>query len=366
MWGMNIQRQVGKDWVVTAEYDGIKGVHQLMHVQSEWSLNNVPLNYYQLGTHLNDQVPNPFNNQSQSFTGAPTVALSQLLGLSPQYGGTNSTTPGQVTWGKSFANFVNLQAQSRNYRGLELLASYAIRKTLTDAASSDINSSGLSYGVLQNPHNLMEGYGVSPSEMPQAMKLNYSYDLPVGRGRQFLSTPSGVSGNVLDAIVGGWAVAGITTWNAKGTPVQVPTVDGGNQVPGAALRWGFLNNQFKKHGVSDEDALVINGAWANSTGAGVLNASSLSRTADYSLANSPVYFANLRNPGAFYTDASILKKFYMNDDKTRNFELRLEAQNILNHPVFGNIIADPDSPTFGGINGKTGQRVMQAGLRFFF
>jgi hypothetical protein len=46
--------------------------------------------------------------------------------------------------------------------------------------------------------------------------------------------------------------------------------------------------------------------------------------------------------------------------------LRLEAQNILNHPVFGNIIADPDSPTFGGINGKTGQRVMQAGLRFFF
>jgi hypothetical protein len=46
--------------------------------------------------------------------------------------------------------------------------------------------------------------------------------------------------------------------------------------------------------------------------------------------------------------------------------LRLEAQNIFNHPVFGSIIADPYSPTFGGINGKTGQRVMQAGVRFFF
>jgi hypothetical protein len=366
MWGLNIQRQLGKDWVATVEYDGIKGVHQLMHVQSEWSLNNVPLNYYQLAAHLNDQVPNPFNNQSQSFTGEPTVALSQLLGLSPQYGGTNSTTPGQVSWGKSFANFANFQIQSRNFQGLELLASYAIRKTLTDAASSDINSQGLAYGLLQNPHNLMEGYGVSPSELPQTMKLNYSYDLPFGRGRRFLSTPSGVGGHVLDEVAGGWALAGISTWNVKGAPLQVPTVDGGNQVPGAALRWGFLNTNFRKSGVSYKDALVINGAWASSTGAGVLNAASFSRTPDYSLANSPVYFANLRNPGGFYTDASILKKFYLGDDKTRNFELRLEAQNILNHPVFGGIIADPDNPNFGGINGKTGQRVMQAGLRFFF
>jgi hypothetical protein len=171
---------------------------------------------------------------------------------------------------------------------------------------------------------------------------------------------------VLDEVAGGWALAGISTWNVKGAPLQVPTVDGGNQVPGAALRWGFLNTNFRKSGVSYKDALVINGAWASSTGAGVLNAASFSRTPDYSLANSPVYFANLRNPGGFYTDASILKKFYLGDDKTRNFELRLEAQNILNHPVFGGIIADPDNPNFGGINGKTGQRVMQAGLRFFF
>jgi hypothetical protein len=365
MWGLNIQRQIGKDWVLTGEYDGIRGIHQLMHVNGEWSLNNVPLNYYQLKAHLNDQVPNPFVNQSQSFTGETTVALSQLLGLSPQYGGTNSTTPGQVTWGRSLANFANFQIQSRNFNGLELLASYAIRKTLTNAASTDINNNGLSYGVLQNPHNLMEGYSVSPSEMPQTMKLNYSYDLPFGHGRQFLNQINGVSGRITDALVGGWAVAGITTWNVKGTPVQVPTVDGGQQVPGAALRWSFLNKNFRKSGVSYKDALVINGAFA-STATGVLNASSFERTPDYSLANSPVFFANLRNPGGFYTDASILKKFYLSDDKTRNFELRLEAQNILNHPVFGSIIADPDSPTFGGINGKTGQRVMQAGARFFF
>ena len=73
-----------------------------------------------------------------------------------------------------------------------------------------------------------------------------------------------------------------------------------------------------------------------------------------------------RNPGEFTTDTSILKRFYLSDSKSRYFEARLEALNILNHPNFGSIIRDPDSPNFGGIDGKTGQRVMQIGVRFFF
>jgi hypothetical protein len=365
MWGLSIQREVGKNWVATGEYQGIRGVHLLTNVWG-WSLNNIPPQYYALGAHLNDQVPDPFYGQSQIFSAEPTVSLSQLLGLSPQYGGTNSTSPGETTWGKSISNFANFQIQSRNYHGLELLASYAIRKTLTNASSTDIHVSSPVSGGLQNPHNLMEGYGPALYELPQTMKVNYSYDLPFGAGREWLNHPEGIGGHVLDAVAGGWAVAGISTWNPKGTPVLVPDVDGSNTAPGASVRWSLANNSYKRSGASLSDALVINGAFANTTGQGVLNANSFTRTADYSFGNTPVMFRNLRNPGGFYTDASILKKFYMGEDKARNFELRLEAQNILNHPVYGNIIADPDSPVFGGINGKTGQRVMQAGLRFFF
>ncbi len=365
MWGLSVQRQLTPNWAFTAEYLGVKGVHLLTNIFG-WSLNNVPLQYYQLGTHLSDQVPNPFYGQSANFSAEPTVSLSQLLGLSPQYAGTNSTSPGQATWGKSFSNFANFQIQSRNYHGLELLAAYSIRKTLTNTGSTDIHVYGATSGQLQNPHNLMEGYSVSPAEVPSTFKLNYSYDLPLGRGRQWLTAPQGVGQHVLDAVAGGWSVAGISTYSPHGTPVQVPTVDGGNQAPGAALRWSFASRNFKNPNVPYKDALVINGAWAAITNAGVLNPAAFVRTPDFSLANSPVFFANLRNPGSFTTDASILKKFYMGENQARYFEARLEALNILNHPVFGNIIADPDSPTFGGINGKTGQRVMQAGVRFFF
>ncbi len=365
MWGMGIQRQLGPNWALTAEYQGIRGIHLLTNVWG-WSLNNIPPAYYQLGAHLNDPVPNPFYGQSQIFSAEPTVSLSQLLGLSPQYGGTNSTSPGETTWGKSFSNFANFQIQSRSYHGLELLASYAIRKTLTNASSTDIHVSSPVSGGLQNPHNLMEGYGPALYELPQTMKVNYSYDLPFGRGRQWLNQPDGISGHLLDAVAGGWAVAGISTWNPKGTPVLVPTVDGGNTAPGASIRWSLVNDSYKRSGASYTNALVVNGAFVNTSGQGVLNASSFLRTPNYTFGNTPVMFRNLRNPGGFYTDASILKQFYPTGDKTRYLELRLEALNILNHPVFGNLIADPDSPTFGGINGKTGERVMQAGARFFF
>jgi hypothetical protein len=365
MWGIAVQRQLSPNWAFTAEYLGVKGVHLVTNVWN-WSLNNVPLSYYQLGTHLFDQVPNPFYGQSQTFSAEPTVQLSQLLGLSPQYNGNTSTTPGQATWGKSFSHFANFQVQSRNYHGLELLAAWSIRKTLTNTGSTDIHVFGATAGALQNPHNLMEGYGVSPAEMPSTFKLNYSYDLPLGRGRSWLGAPQGVGEHIIDAVAGGWALAGITTWSPRGTPVQVPGVDGGNQVPGAALRWSFANKNFKRSGANYSDALAVNGAFVNSAGQGILNAAAFERTPDFSLSNSPVFFPNLRNPGVFTTDASILKKFYLNDNKARYFEARLEALNILNHPVFGKVIADPDSPVFGGIDGKTGVRIMQIGVRFFF
>ena len=222
-WDASVQRQVGKSWVATADYTGVRGIHLLMPVWG-WSLNNIPLQYYSLGPSLeaanmsfNSQVPNPFYNQSQTFASEPTLPVSQLLGLSPQY---SSATPGQATWGRSLANFLNLQIQSRVYHGLTLLASYNIRKTLTNTWGKDIQHGGpAGSGFLQNPHNLMEAYGVAGYEMPRTLLLNYSYELPFGHGRQFMSQGEGLGYKVLNQVVGGWNITGVTTWNPKGHPL---------------------------------------------------------------------------------------------------------------------------------------------------
>ncbi|HEX7361785.1 MAG TPA: carboxypeptidase-like regulatory domain-containing protein [Bryobacteraceae bacterium] len=366
-WNFSVQRQIGRDWVVSADYTGIRGIHLLMPVWN-WSLNNVPLSYYSLGTDLNAQVPNPFYGQSQTFAGQQTLPLSQLLGLSPQY---SQVSPGQTTWGKSFSNFANFQVQTRNYHGLTLLASYAIRKTLTNTAGKDIQHAGpAGRGLLQNPHNLMEAYGVALYEMPQTLTLNYSYDLPFGRGRRFLSTGHGWAHHLLDGVVGGWSLAGISTWNAKGVPVLVPDVDGGVTAPGAALRWSVAPGVNYIGSKNYGSALTVNGAFTNANSQGIFNPAAFVRTPDYSLGNTPFVFPNVRYPGTFSTDATLMKKFFFSDNTARYLEFRIEAMNAFNHPIFDptiNVIDnDPDSPTFGGINGKTGSRTVQLGLRLFF
>jgi hypothetical protein len=363
MWGVNVQRQLGKNWALTAEYAGIRGIHLLMPT-SGWSTNNIPLSYYSLGSELYDQVPNPFYGQSQTFASEPTVALYQLFGGSPQY---TSLNPGQAAWGKSFSNYFDLQVQTQATHGLTLLASWTVRKTLTNTGGKDPQHSGTTnIGILQNPHNLMEGYGLALYEKPQTFKLSGSYDIPIGRGRLLLASPNGVGSHVLDALLGGWGIAGISVWDPKGTPVLVPTVDGGLTAPGAAIRWSLLSGGYAASHKNYAGDVYVNGAFTNGTGASVFNAAAFGRTPDYTIGASPFVFRNVRNPGDFSTDATLLKNFYISANKVRYFEVRAEAENVFNHATYGNINNDPDSPTFGGINGKTGNRVMQIGGRFFF
>jgi len=366
MWGVSVQRQVGKNFVLSGEYQGIKGVHLLM-VTTGWSLNNIPVQYYQLGSQLQSQVTNPFYGQSQAFDAEPTVPLYQLLSLSPQY---TSISPGQAAWGKSFSNFGNFQVQTRAMHGLTMLASYALRKTLTNTGGKDAqHASTANRGILQDPHNLMEGYGLALYEKPQTVKVNISYDLPVGHGRQFLGNPQGISGKILDEAIGGWGVAAISVWDPKGTPVLVPDVSGGVTAPGAAIRWGLTQGTVEQS-KNYNDNVYVNGSFLH-TGKRIFNPSVFSRTPDYTLGNSPFVFANVRNPGDVSTDATLLKKFYFGKDSNRYLESRIEATNVFNHPTFGQpgqpaLDPNPDDPTFGGVNGKTGSRIMQIGLRFFF
>jgi len=374
-WDTSVQRQIGRSWVASVDYTGVRGIHLLMPLWG-WSLNNVPLQYYSLGQSyetanpgsnvFSAQVPNPFVGQSQTFASQPTVSLGQLLGLSPQYA---SVTPGQATWGRSFANFLNMQIQSRGYHGLTLLASFNIRKTLTNTWGKDIQHGGpAGSGYLQDPHNIMEAYGVAGYEVPRSLLLNYSYELPFGRGRQFMGHGEGFGYKVLDQVIGGWNVAGVTTWNPKGTPVLVPDVAGGLTAPGAALRYSLVSGAKVVQSTNYSAALVDPnlGQFFNSSSVKVLNQSAFAKTPDFTLANSPFIFPNVRNPGSFFTDATLLKKFPISAEGARYFELRLEAQNIFNHANYNSIDNNLNDATFGGVMGKTGQRIMQIGARFFF
>jgi hypothetical protein len=173
---------------------------------------------------------------------------------------------------------------------------------------------------------------------------------------------------ILNQVVGGWNIAGVSTWNPKGTPLLVPDVPGGVTAPGATLRYSLAPGVKIKQSSNYSAALAnpYKGEFISSTPTPVLNSSAFVVTQPFTLSNAPFVFPSIRNPGSFYTDATLLKKFPFSAEGSRYFELRMEAQNIFNHANFNNIDNNPTDATFGAVMGKSGQRIMQIGARFFF
>ena len=70
----------------------------------------------------------------------------------------------------------------------------------------------------------MEAYGLATYEVPRTLLLNYSYELPLGRGRQFMNSNNSFGKKLLNGVVGGWNIAGVSTWSPTGPPVLTPQV----------------------------------------------------------------------------------------------------------------------------------------------
>jgi hypothetical protein len=82
---------------------------------------------------------------------------------------------------------------------------------------------------VQNPSGVApnDSFGPISGIAPQSLTVNYSYALPFGRGQAFL----GGAGNLVDKLVGGWQISGITDFQ-NGQPFSV-TFSGASNVTGA-------------------------------------------------------------------------------------------------------------------------------------
>ena len=361
-WGASFQRQIGNAWVATAEYQGIRGIH-MVTPSNGFKLNALPIDYYSLGATMFTPVPNPFNGQTQAFAGAPTIPLWRLLSRMPQY---NPITYEETTWGYMMAHYLNFQIQSRGWHGLGLLASYQNRHTYTTNSAKDARESGPANWGYQNPYNFSEAYGPANYEIPQRLMFEYSYDLPVGRGRYFMSNPASFAGKVLDKVIGGWGLAGVSMFWPHGTVIQMPRPANANTAPGASLFYTLIPGQYKSGNYKPSCALVNNNQFVSSNPCSYFNRDGFFRTPNYGFGTMGRNFIDARQPGGFSTDASILKNFYFSAEHSRYFQIRAEATDFLNHPLYGTIFASPSSPVFGGINGKSGSRIMQIGARIYF
>ncbi len=120
--------------------------------------------------------------------------FSSLISLSSM--GSSSYHAGQLT----------LRHPSRN--GLNLDFSYTFSKSID--MGSDAERSNTSYGSIQNSWNPRLSRGLSDFDTKHLVTVDWSYVLPIGRGKRLLGTSNALG----DAVWGGWQWAGLGRWTS--------------------------------------------------------------------------------------------------------------------------------------------------------
>jgi hypothetical protein len=313
---------------------------------------------------LTSYVTNPFASVNggpisdpNSTLSSPTVQAVELELPYPQYpGGVTTDVPPTAS---AIYNALQLTASKHYSNGLELLVSYTWSKSIDSSSTYDTNVAWLgNYGsnsgyALSDPNKPYLERGLSTFDVPQMLKFSYSYDLPIGHGKALL----GNMPRVLDAIVGGWKTNGI--WEIhSGRPLSFFTANGGTSLPtyGPQLP-NLVGTPKRSHG---SDSYWINNYFSNPQVIQVPDA--------YTLGNAGRTTSSIRTPTSFTSDLSIAKQFLISSAREGvHLELRLEAENAFNHPVFGTPDTYAGDPDFGAINYlAVGPRQCQLALKVTF
>jgi hypothetical protein len=210
----------------------------------------------------------------------------------------------------------------------------------------DSSGWGSSAGNLyyQRSYNPGANYGASNFDVRNSFKTAAIYDLPVGKGRQFLNHSA-----LLDALVGGWQVSPTIVWT-DGSPYTV-TMNTDNSFSGAGNSQQFAN-QIGSPVPAHRDL----NHW--------FNTASFVQPAAATFGD--VKRNSLYGPSFLQFNAALGKTFHLPWEGI-GMEIRASANNVINHPSFGLPNAAIGSGTEGTINGlNVYGRTMQLYGRIFF
>ncbi|MGB2888344.1 MAG: hypothetical protein WBC04_11655 [Candidatus Acidiferrales bacterium] len=106
--------------------------------------------------------------------------------------------------GNSSYNALEVDVNHRFSHGLQLRGVYTWSKSLDNGATLNSSVASNSPGFVMNPRNIRADWGLSTFDVRHLAAINGTYELPVGRGKHFLSSVSGWR----DKLAGGWSVRG--------------------------------------------------------------------------------------------------------------------------------------------------------------
>lgn len=291
-----------------------------------------------------NQGLNPQWNCSTSTdpsTGLPTKSCKAVASgyPFPQY--VNGTTAQQIVYQvqQANSNYHALQTslRRRSRHGLTMLASYTFSRMIDDASATNDSVTG-SQKYPQNNNNMKGERGLSDLNRSHQFTASANYDLPVGRGRTFLSGSNGL----VDALIGGWQINAMTS-ALSGRP-YTPQF---NSADFTSERPNLVGDPLKPGSVAANPDCVAPDKLGG-LGGYVFNPCAFARPSSQAAnmwtpggpqPTMPVYGNLGRNtmigPWFFDVDTGMSKNFKVTRiSEQAKIQFRIEAFNLFNHPNF--------------------------------
>lgn len=339
-FSFSVERQLPGDMMAQAAYVGSHGTNLSFPVD----INQVPPNLL----------------QESVMTGN-----GQALRPYPQFQTISGNTYNAISWYHS----LQLSLTKRFSRGFQFDTNYTFSKLLDEQDSSGWGSRDGGQ-IYQDAYNPALNYGPSNFDIRHMFKGDIVYQLPFGKGRTFLDR-----GGVLDAVFGGWQVSTIFVLES-GKPFT-PTVGIGDNSGALSGNW-YPNVIGNPHVANPSIQEWFNPCTLFPDGttqpAGCTDpAWAIPAAGTFGNAGRNI----LRGPGVISVDASLGKNFrFPLPHESGQLQIRIDAQNALNHPNFDLPNTSVGTGAAGIISGTTGDynstnnsygaRQIQLGVRISF
>lgn len=346
-YSADIQQELPHGFALKIGYVGGHGRNQPNSV----NINQLPDNYYALGNAaLTNKVPFTFAGTGAWSKGAQ--AFNQTLRPFPQF----TTITDSISDGVTDYNALNVKVQKLFSNGLTVLGAFTWSSNWDNlwGASSTLNplngsSNPGSSGGAQDFYNLPAEYARAINNIPKRTTLAATYELPFGRGKQFL----GGANHWLDLAVGGWRFNNVMIIQ-DGAPLPISQSTNSNSAFGNSMTRPTL-------------VPGVNPCYTGSPQGRLnkyYNPAAFTATTAGGYGNSPRTL-NCYGPGYTNFDLSLNKNFHLTE--RFNAEFRAEALNAFNTPQFNGPNLASDSSTAGKITGTLGfPRLIQLGGRLTF
>ncbi len=315
MWTASVQKSIGRNWLVEAAYVGSSG-RRLSKRYNAYA-NVTPGVLYDVTPGVATQYPR----------------LGQMLYSSQA--------------GKSNFNALNMKLERRFSNGFQILMAHTWAKSIDTDSAGSFGSPNL------NPANFQLDKGPSDFDIRNRWVSSIVYELPFGKGKHFLKGV-GKAGN---AVVGGWQLNTITSWQTGvHRSVTSTNLTGISYVTQRADATGIkplssFNNIAPQQGFGDNNRNLY---WFNPT------AFSAALPLKFGTSGRDIITA----PSWWNTDLSAFKNFNFGERMALQF--RAEAFNAFNTVKFFPPDMNATSPNFARLLSADRPRVMQLALRFTF